>query len=198
MQILGDLRTGLPRAHHQHAAFGQRLRIAVLLGMQLDDIRRQTLGQARDDRRVITARGDDDLIGAELASAGLHQITALRSRADALYRDALTGGSVDTADEAVEVVDDFLALHEPVRVVPGIGVAWQGALPVRRHQAEGIPALGAPAMGEAVLFQQQMVDALLLQVVAGGQTGLPAADDDDLMMGNLYGFEMTGHWALHG
>jgi hypothetical protein len=37
MQVFGDLRTGLPGTDDQHIALWQRLRIAVLLGMNLGD-----------------------------------------------------------------------------------------------------------------------------------------------------------------
>src|SRR6202012_356001 len=49
-------------------------------------------------------------------------------------------------------------------------------LPVRRHQAEGIPALRLPGMRDPVLFQDHVIDALRLELIAHGKAGLAAAD----------------------
>ncbi|MNO72181.1 hypothetical protein D3C76_631210 [compost metagenome] len=172
VQVLGDLRTRLPGANDQHIADGQGLRIAVLLGVKLMNARRQAFGQTRDDRCVITARRDNQLIGGEFALRGMHLETTLGTRHYALDRDTFTGRSIDRFDESGQVFVDLVLLHETVRVAAVeavcVTVARQCALPVGRHQTEGIPALIAPGVGQAVFFQDQMIDALLLQVVAGG------------------------------
>ncbi len=46
VQVLGDLRSGLPGADHQHGAIRQLIRVAVLLRMQLGDRRIQRAGEA--------------------------------------------------------------------------------------------------------------------------------------------------------
>jgi hypothetical protein len=85
-------------------------------------------------------------------------------------------------NKAVEVLHDLVFFHEAVRIVALVGPAGQGALPVGGDEAEAVPALGAPAMGEAVLFQHQVVYALLLEIIAGGKAGLATANDNNAVM----------------
>src|SRR5688500_15093409 len=54
----------------------------------------------------------------------------------------------------------------------------QAALPVRRYQAERVPAFASPGMCDAVRLQHDVVEPALLQAVTDGEPGLAAADDD--------------------
>ena len=203
VQVFGDLRSGLARAHHQHGAIGQRLRVAVLLGMDLHDARRQALGQARDDGHVVAARGHDHLVGGAhghlLTLRCVHLVAALWARHHPAHRHAFTQRGVHLLPEAGQVVVDLVLLHEAMRVVACIGVAGQLALPVGRDQAEAVPALGAPAVQRSVLLEHHMAGADLLQVVAHRQAGLAAADDDDFVVvwdegrgGSVHGGVLAG------
>ncbi len=182
VQVFRDLRAGLAGAHHQHAAFGQGLRATVLGGLDLPDAGRQALGHARHDRRVIAAGGHHHLPGCEVALRGSDKIAALLQRFHAPDLGVLQHRGVHHADKAVKVRGDLILLHEAVRVVALVGIAGQGALPVRRDQAEGIPALAAPGVGDGVLLDHEMIDAGLLEVVAHGQASLATADDDDAVV----------------
>ena len=84
---------------------------------------------------------------------------------------------VEAGDEAGQPLEDLLAHHEPVRVGAVVLVAGQPALEVRRHQAERVPARVGPGMHERVAFEDDVLDAVALEVPAHREAGLPAADD---------------------
>ena len=92
------------------------------------------------------------------------------------HRDAFAQRRAERSDEIVQVGDDLVAQHEAVRVRPAIGKARQLALPVRRDQAERIPALGAPGVAGALLLEHDVIDAALRQIPADREAGLAAAD----------------------
>ena len=70
-------------------------------------------------------------------------------------------------------------VHKAVRVVACVRVPRQIALPVRCDQGKGIPAFMFPAMHQGIFFQHEMFNVLLLQKIAGAESGLTATDDDD-------------------
>ena len=74
--------------------------------------------------------------------------------------------------------DDLVPQHEAVRIVAVVVAAGKLHRPVRRHQAEAVPAV-APRLPMRSALQYDVLDARLRQLVAGGQAGLPPADDDD-------------------
>jgi hypothetical protein len=179
VQVLGDLRAGLSGADDQHLTVGQLGRVAVLVRVDLRDRGRQLLGHARDDRGVVAAGRDDDLARGVVALRGLDREEAVLAPRDARDRDALMDRRVHLGDEGREVGDDLVLLHEPVRVRPVIRVARQVALPVRRDEAEAVPALRRPAVRGGPLLEHAMLDPALLEVVAHRQAGLAASHDDD-------------------
>ena len=77
----------------------------------------------------------------------------------------------------VDIFDDLVAQHEAVRIGARVGIARQLALPVRRHQAERVPALRPPGMAGALLLEHHVVDATALEEPADRQAGLAGADD---------------------
>jgi hypothetical protein len=79
---------------------------------------------------------------------------------------------------------NLVAQHEAVRVAALIGEARQLALPVRRDQAEGVPALGAPGVPGAMFLQHHVVDAAAGEVPADRKPGLAGADHGNRMMRN--------------
>ena len=52
--------------------------------------------------------------------------------------------------------------------------------PVRKLKAQAVPALAAPALGDATALQHEMRQAALLQAMTHGEPGLAAADDQGL------------------
>lgn len=98
---------------------------------------------------------DRDVVVAHVLKPG-HDVTAAVEA-----RDARGGADreVDGASGEVEVLGDLDARHEAVRLGAAVGEAGQPALAVRRHQAEGVPALLAPGGGDAVALEHEVLDA---------------------------------------
>ena len=141
---------------------------------------REFLGYAWDGSDLIAASGDDDLVGGEIAVGGAQFKAAIAAApGEPFHGGAFHYGWAEGFGVGLDVFDDLLFHHEAVRVRPGIGKAGELALPVGRHQAEGVPALGAPGLGDAMFFEDDVVDAALFQAPTHGQAGLAAADDDD-------------------
>ena len=182
MQVLGNLRTGLPRAHHQYRPFWQRLRIAILRRLQLHDLRWQSLCHAWHDRRVVSARCHHHVVSREITLRGGHRIGTVLLALHAADLGVLEQRRIDHRNEPIEVSDDLVLFHEAVRIVAGIRVARQCALPVRRDETERIPTLLAPGVRDGLLFEHKVIEACLLQVIADRQTRLPAADDEHAVM----------------
>jgi hypothetical protein len=79
--------------HDQELAGGQLGAAAVVLGLHLGDAGGQRLGQGRGDRRVVAARGHDDLVGGDVAGARGQVVGASLVARQAGDLDALeTGG----------------------------------------------------------------------------------------------------------
>src|SRR5262249_52747111 len=79
-----------------------------------------------------------------------------------------------------------VARHEAVGVRSVIRVSREVALPVRRHQAEAVPALLLPDVHHGCFFENQVVNATFLQVIAERKAGLSAADDGNRDMGGAF------------
>src|SRR5690606_34748987 len=66
--------------------------------------------------------------------------------------------------------------HKAVRVGPPIGKARQPGLPVGSEQAQGVPALPVPGIGNPPPLQHQVVDGQGAEAVTHGQPGVASAD----------------------
>jgi hypothetical protein len=85
-----------------------------------------------------------------------------------------------------EVADNLVARRVVVRVARE-RPARQAVVARRGEQPQRVPAL-APGGGRPVRgLEDREVATLLGQVVAGGEAGLSAADDDDLAVGCAHG-----------
>ena len=82
------------------------------------------------------------------------------------------------AGVALQVGDDLVARHEAVGVVAVVGAAGELHRPVRRHQAEAVPA-PAPGLADATLLEDDVGDARLRKQAADREAGLTPADNDD-------------------
>ena len=67
-QLLGDLQARVPGPDHDDRPGGQLVRVAVVGGVDADDVRREVPGDRRDVRHLERAGGDDDLAGAQLTA----------------------------------------------------------------------------------------------------------------------------------
>ena len=72
------------------------------------------------------------------------------------------------AGKALQVVDDLISPHEPLRIVAVVGKVGEPALPVGRHKAEGIPPLLLPSVADAVLLEHQGRKTPLLETMGHG------------------------------
>jgi hypothetical protein len=146
--------------------------------VDLQDVIGQPLGEARNPRPMVPARGDDDPIGDQIARARLK----LERSVDAAERadgDSLADGRPERGRVRLEVVDDLLLSHEALRIRSRVGEAGERALPVRRDQAERIPAALAPFGGDSVTLQYDVVDPARLQPMTHREARLARADDGD-------------------
>src|SRR5262249_51939823 len=67
---------------------------------------------------------------------------------------------------------------EAVRIVALVGEAGQPALPVGREQAERIPALGTPGIGDLAALDHHVIDRAQRETPAHRQTGVAGANDN--------------------
>src|SRR6516225_10842061 len=68
VQLLGDLRPRLPTAHHQHRTIGQRLWIAVLIGMNLLYLMRKVRIECWNLWLLVQPSSDDHVVCLEMAN----------------------------------------------------------------------------------------------------------------------------------
>jgi hypothetical protein len=80
---------------------------------------------------------------------------------------------------ALQELDQLADGHEPVGVLAVVGETRQPRLPVGREQAQRIPALGLPRIGDLAPLQHHMLDRLLRQHPAHREAGMTGPDDDD-------------------
>src|SRR4051794_23119346 len=72
--------------------------------------------------------------------------------------DALPDGRVEARRVALQVADHVVLRHEAVRVVTVVGVSGELDGPVRRDQAEAVPA-PAPGLADAAPLEDHVLDA---------------------------------------
>ena len=70
--------------------------------------------------------------------------------------------------------------RESVWIVTLVFVSGQFDCPVGELKAEGIPAFAAPTLTHSAPFEDHMFSSELTEILAHGQPGMPAADDDRL------------------
>ncbi len=177
LDLVGQLGAGRRGAEHQDAAAVELIRVAVIDRADPGDTRRRRFVKRRNAGDVAGAAGQHDRAAAPLAAIGGDHISATV----ALHRGDVGMGLHRRRNGARITVDEFDGLgHRAVAVgiVALIAVAGQPALPVGRQQAQRIPALGTPCMGDLTALQHDMIDGALRQAPAHRQAGLAAADDN--------------------
>ncbi len=98
VQVLRDLAARLAGADHHHLPVGQRLGVAVLGGVQLDDRVGEALGATGDLRMVVAAGRHDNLVGGQLAGARLDlEAAALAARSAVTFTPSTSGASTNSA-----------------------------------------------------------------------------------------------------
>jgi len=90
----------------------------------------------------------------------------------------------------LEIRDDLVACHEAVGIVARVRIARQATLPVRRDEAERIPALVTPRVPDAVAFEDDVLDPTVGELAREREPGLARADDRDRRIRNVHADEV--------
>lgn len=104
------------------------------------DARRKALRKPWDGWNVVCPSRNNHLISEVVANRCVQLKEAGLVPGQTLDRYALSQRRLKRSRVSFNVVDDFIFLHEAVRVVSLIVKAWQFALPVRGHKTKCIPA----------------------------------------------------------
>jgi hypothetical protein len=72
---------------------------------------------------LVGARAHNDRPRVKRAAGGLQREAGAVRRLEGRHGDTLTDGSAERAGPALEVPDDLVLAHEPVRVVAGVRAA---------------------------------------------------------------------------
>src|SRR5215468_2891760 len=78
----------------------------------------------------------------------------------------------------LQEADDFWHCHEAVRVITGVSVSRQTALPAGRQETKRVPPLRQPRVGHLTALEDHVVDRTGAEMPARGQSGLAGADND--------------------
>jgi len=79
---------------------------------------------------------------------------------------------------SLEIRDGLVTREKALGIVAVVGVAGQLQKQVGGVQPEAVPAARAPGLPDAALLEDHVLAAVPAQVIAGGEAGLPSADDD--------------------
>ncbi len=102
-----------------------------------------------------------------------------RDRVERRDFDALSERGVVAEGVALEEADDRVAWVEGVWILPIVGLIGKLHAPVRRHEAEALPA-PSPGLRYPSLLEHDMRDAVLGELVTGCKPGLTGAHDHDI------------------
>jgi len=135
-------------------------------------------GDRRDHRFLERASGGHHAVGADHAFVGLDgEARAVGVAYHLLDFDAGAYRQVVFAYVLLEVVGDLVLAGEGISVE----VEFQpreAVVPDRAVGYQGIPAAGAPGLGDALAFQHQVRHAKLAQVFTHGHAGLAGANHE--------------------
>src|SRR5690349_13355123 len=171
MELLGDLAARLSAAHHEHRSVGQRSRVAVVVHVELEQVRSKPSGGGWTVRALVGAGAEHDPAGPQLAGRGLEHEATARVPPQPGDLDSALDGSVEAGRVALEIGDDLVADHEAVRVVAVVVMARKLNGPVRGDEAEAVPA-AAPGLTDASALQDDVIDAPAGELMAHGEPGL--------------------------
>ena len=176
-----DLRAGVARADDEDVAILQLTRVPVVTRVELADGRIELAGERRDARLVVGAGRDDDLIGLEPAIPDADDIAASAVVGARKFVDAMSGPDRDLEGGRVclEVVGDGVLRRE--RVPRRRKRQTRQSVEVgRREDPQRVPAVPPRVADPVTGVEDHEAKAAPRQVVAGGQAGLAATDDDDV------------------
>jgi hypothetical protein len=173
----GDLRPAGRSANHENPTVGELPRIAVLLRRERRNRRRHEIGEGGNVGDIAGAGRDDDGTALPVAPIRAHQISGIGA---AHRRDCRVGlqRSRDRFRVALDEIDDFGNRAIAIGIAAVVAVAGQPALPVRRQQAQRVPALRPPRVGDLAALHDHVIDGAIGEAAAHGQAGMSCANDD--------------------
>ena len=125
---------------------------------------------------VVAPSGNDDVFGFDDSLTGVESIP-IHDGLQPRDGHAFAKVGIDMLSEALEIIYDRRLAHETVGLITVVGKVGKTALPVRRNQAKGIPALLVPGVRHTVFLEYERSYPLLLQGIGGGQACLACTDD---------------------
>ena len=177
VDLVGELDPARRGADDQHAAGGELVGVAVVGRRQLVDAAGELAAEARNSRPAAVAGGHDHVRRGPGPAIGGDPVSPA-ANLDGENRGFELDRSRERARVALQEVDHLGHRHVAVRVGPPVFPPGQAALPVRGEQAQRVPALGAPALGDPSPLEDDVVDRPVAEDTAHRQPGLAAADDD--------------------
>ncbi len=174
-EVGGDLRAGVPAAHHDHVLPGEVGRTAVVHRVQMPPGEDGSAGDGGQERPRPAAGRADDRTGPPDAGIRFDQEPVCI----AAY-GVHTGAALDGQVVALLVVGEVVHHMPRARVrLPGLGghePAGQRGVLRRREQVQRVPHVLPRPARRRLRVQDHEVQTLAAQVVAGGEPCLPAAD----------------------
>jgi hypothetical protein len=131
---------------------------------------------SRDHRLLERAGGDDDVLRLD-GSVGVVARNPSPLRSSFGHRDPGADRQVPVPGEADEVIGHRFLRREDIGVKLGELGIGEAVMPGRAIGDQAVPAPAPPAFRDPVAFEDEVGNALLLQMGRGGNPRLPAADD---------------------
>ena len=178
VQLLSNLAARLAAADHQHSPRRKCRGIAVILGVDPQHPGRERGGTIGAVRALVGARAHDNRVGLHVACCRAEQEATRRSRFQSVDADSLVDGRSEARCIAFQVADDLVTRHEALGILACVARSRQAHRPVRCHEAEAVPAI-APGLTNLSALQDDVIDAVLGQLMAHRKAGLAGADHHD-------------------
>jgi hypothetical protein len=181
-KLLRDLETRVTSANDEHSSLRDVAGVAVARGVQLRDIRPETVGNLRHERLLEGAGGDDDLVGPDRLPVDLEGEPAVLGcqppdRAVQLDRE------LERLRVALQVGDHLVTDGIALRIA-GKRQAWKAAVAARREQRQRIPAVAPSGTDRIGRVHDHEPSTLLLEEVPDRESGLTRSNHHDLLIGD--------------
>jgi hypothetical protein len=178
VQLLGDLASRLAASNDEHRSRRKRLFVAVVVDVDLEQLRWKRVRSSEPVGALKSPGCEHHRLGAELTAGGMEDKPALRTRLDRTDVHVLSHGSLECRGVAFEIAHHLVPRHEPIRVGPVVVSVGKLDAPVRRHEAEAVPAV-APGLTDPATLENNVLDAGLRQLAADGEPRRACADHGD-------------------
>ena len=174
--LSGKLNAGCRGADDHDPAIRQLAGIAVVHWRHADDRSRQIGRESRHSGDIAGPARNDQRAAGPGSLVCCHLVAAVNSANTSYERTGLNRCASETG-VALQIVDDLGHAHVAVRIVALIRIAGQSTLPVRRKKAKQVPPFLLPRVGNLAALEQHVVDRVVGQVLAHGESGLAGADN---------------------